>query len=1128
MGIRERGSAAVKPTAKIPFGFSLICVVIASFTCGWIACFLWAEVALAATDWRLGLELSAWSVPTPPVASYSSGSVSSDDDELEADEGMPPMPHFAGEVASEVESEMIEDSFTKVGLRAVSSSDQRLWQDRLSWERKCACKKWCSLILMKLSAWAIGRTVAAGSGVQYARGGLMESVVDSLASRATATLHCRAGPLLKFAKYWRDRGVEFFPIQEDMVYQYIKAQTGWAPTAPRSLLISLSFAFHVFGLAGGDVAAKSARIKGVADSHYADRRKIVQYSDGLQLVDLHIDAHETGAGEGNPDEEEAVVSELVGHWAPPTTGTADQQYARHRDLEAMSYGDSSAVFEQRALHMGLEASVLKMFVDKGYKNMALFAFSCNYAPGAASDKPFVEMLQSTLGRDPNPSELSILRRLFNESYANVAADIESQVKQTDESVSRKLAPAERAERLKLQQAKLSGLSIRGQYEPADALVDKCCSSYESDRISYIEWSLCISREYELANNSKKDTDLTFTSDGMLKLARTSKIEPMQSMSEIQVRYALVRRGLALDQANIMEYENHDKLTELLLEVRMQEPPLGYQRVSMKQLEAADKKFFVLLGEATRSGIKANQTGRPCDQAFAGVFNSAEFRHLLQPRMNQGRKRRSEVGQSSSTKLKLDATTQKQWDVASTAQDSQVALADDSGMDDLSKTDSADGILQGERKKKTAFLCSEAEFMVLEKFCDGTHPHKQWGYDFEKGEFNTAKEAEYPKALCEQYANVLERLAFGSNFQRATIDRPEKVRPQQQAKGRALPQIIPEFAAVRTVTSNEMPPINDKKVLSSSWHSIPAGSKLLRTEAKRGGRGMQDFVEVAKSEMLGIILDTSKHGCVVIDNKDTRKAELAAEIRKILERGNMDVDTLPSVLGRVQFAEMRISGRQGKLALADIREWERSAKIQKQLVLDPVSMEAFKTLLARVTSGKPQQLSADVPERPVIIFTDGAVETNENGNVEATIGGVLIYDNTVQMFGNRVDDDVLKDWMTELNHPVGLTEMYAVVVALGLWKDVMAGRRVICFCDNWTAIDVFVKSSSPIRWWRRLLLALEKIDENLNCLLWMARVASPSNVADPPSRGRWDQVEFMKPFVVRHPRCPITGKALERL
>lgn len=110
-------------------------------------------------------------------------------------------------------------------------------------------------------------------------------------------------------------------------------------------------------------------------------------------------------------------------------------------MAAMSYGDSSAVFEQRALHMGLSPEVLKQFVDKGFHNMALFAFFCNYAPGAASDKPFTDMLEATMGREPNAAELSVLRRLFNESYANVVADIESQVKQTDESVSRRLAPA---------------------------------------------------------------------------------------------------------------------------------------------------------------------------------------------------------------------------------------------------------------------------------------------------------------------------------------------------------------------------------------------------------------------------------------------------------------------------------------------------------------------------------------------------------------------------------------------------------------------------------------------------------------------------------------------------------------
>mgnify|MGYP000087880091 CR=1 FL=1 len=88
----------------------------------------------------------------------------------------------------------------------------------------------------------------------------------------------------------------------------------------------------------------------------------------------------------------------------------------------------------------------------------------------------------------------------------------------------------------------------------------------------------------------------------------------------------------MDHANILEFEKHDTLVELLLDVRMQEPPSGYQRVAMKQLEAADKKFFVLLSEETRSGIKSTQNGRPCDNAFDKVFNCAEFRHLLQPRM----------------------------------------------------------------------------------------------------------------------------------------------------------------------------------------------------------------------------------------------------------------------------------------------------------------------------------------------------------------------------------------------------------------------------------------------------------------------------------------------------------------
>lgn len=68
----------------------------------------------------------------------------------------------------------------------------------------------------------------------------------------------------------------------------------------------------------------------------------------------------------------------------------------------------------------------------------------------------------------------------------------------------------------------------------------------------------------------------------------------------------------------------------------------------------------------------------------------------------------------------------------------------------------------------------------------------------------------------------------------------------------------------------------------------------------------------------------------------------------------------------------------------------------------------------------------------------------------------------------------------------------------------------------------------MRFWRQLLLELERMDQGSESLVWMARGPSPSNVADPPSRGNWDKIEFFQPFSVRFPHCPLTGRALESL
>ena len=297
----------------------------------------------------------------------------------------------------------------------------------------------------------------------------------------------------------------------------------------------------------------------------------------------------------------------------------------------MSFGDSKAVFEQRAKAIGLTDDVVNSFKNQSLDTMAKFAFGCSYSPGASDDKPLKDLITKVLSRDPTLVEESCLRRLYNESYATVAADIRLQTEQTSEDVHRKLAPADRAARLEEQQSRLKGITIRGPYEPGDSLVDKYVSFYENDRLQWVPWDMCVSREHELLSNSKRDQRLVVQTSGELKLSTNDKVEPCDTSSEILLRYCLMRRGLAMEQSNILAFHLHDKWLEGILACRLEAVPAGYSRTTFQQIEAADKRLFMLLAEKTRAGLKAGPSGRPCDLVFEECMNSTEVKSLLQPK-----------------------------------------------------------------------------------------------------------------------------------------------------------------------------------------------------------------------------------------------------------------------------------------------------------------------------------------------------------------------------------------------------------------------------------------------------------------------------------------------------------------
>ncbi|CAE7908433.1 unnamed protein product, partial [Symbiodinium necroappetens] len=290
------------------------------------------------------------------------------------------------------------------------------------------------------------------------------------------------------------------------------------------------------------------------------------------LEPVHSDSSEGSADEEDDEatDEEKAVADVAGPWGPQAAEDGACRFARHKMSRCIhKVMDESGVKLKCGRNITTNMELLEekptfLFPAEGLETMGMFAFSCNFAPGAAS---------------------------------------ETQIETTDESVARKLPAADRAQRLKEQQSRISGFQIRGPYEPGDSLVDRSVQMLDQDRLSYLEWGSCVSREHELTTNTRKDNSVTFDNNGLLRMAKRDKITPCDSSSELQVRYCLMRRGLALDQAGILTYDLHESLIEKLFQARLTVPPPNYSRVQMTQLEHADRKFFALLGEHTRAGIK---------------------------------------------------------------------------------------------------------------------------------------------------------------------------------------------------------------------------------------------------------------------------------------------------------------------------------------------------------------------------------------------------------------------------------------------------------------------------------------------------------------------------------------------
>ena len=299
-------------------------------------------------------------------------------------------------------------------------------------------------------------------------------------------------------------------------------------------------------------------------------------------------------------------------------------------VDMSSFAESEAVFKDRVFSAGLDEAVYKALSDAGFKTLSKFAFSSSYTPGAVDESAFVKTVKEILKRDANLAELASFRRLLHEAFSLVTAEMKQQLERSEEVHARKLTQPERADLYARQVERLKGLSLKGPLEASDALVDAFCSMYESNRLRFVPWEKYTAKETELDKDSKPEHMFSVDGSGKLRIESKKADAIADTSTEILLQYALQRRGLSMDQSNLLEFNIHQKWVDRVIKIRLTPSPPGYQLTSFRQILEADNKLFEELCDSTRSGVQVTATGRPLDACFENCMNKAEVMHLLQP------------------------------------------------------------------------------------------------------------------------------------------------------------------------------------------------------------------------------------------------------------------------------------------------------------------------------------------------------------------------------------------------------------------------------------------------------------------------------------------------------------------
>jgi len=122
-------------------------------------------------------------------------------------------------------------------------------------------------------------------------------------------------------------------------------------------------------------------------------------------------------------------------------------------------------------------------------------------------------------------------------------------------------------------------------------------------------------------------------NGHLKEHAESKPADAPVGTDLLLKYALTRRGLALEVANVCRFEAHSLLVECFFDAMLAPPLPGYAKVTRNQVKNADVMLWRLIAKDCKDGLSWNGlvgSTTPFEESLKVRLYDPTFRYALMP------------------------------------------------------------------------------------------------------------------------------------------------------------------------------------------------------------------------------------------------------------------------------------------------------------------------------------------------------------------------------------------------------------------------------------------------------------------------------------------------------------------